>query len=94
MVARIFSATVFGLSRCILGRFAKLLEQNHELVSAQSRDRVGFADAGDDAPGNLLQQEIADVVAEGVVQRLEIIEVDEEQRSLAFASDAGGQSLP
>ena len=34
------------------------------------------------------------MMAEGVVQRLEIIEIDEQQRSLAFASDAGGQSLP
>ena len=84
----------FGLSGCILGRFAKLLEQNHKLVSAQSRYRVGFADAGEDAPSDLLQQEIADVMAEGIVQRLEIIEVDEEQCSLAFASDAGGQGLP
>ena len=94
MVARIFSATVLAWAAASSGRFAEVLEQNHKLISAQARHRIGFADARDNAPRDLLQQKVADVMAERVVQRLEIVEIDEQQRSLALASDAGGESLP
>ena len=75
-----------GLRRRILGLFAQVLQQHYKLISAQSRHRVGFADAGQNPPRHLLQQQIANVMAERVVQRLEVIEIDEQQRSLAIAS--------
>ena len=53
--------------------------QKHEFVAAQSRDRVPFLDTGGQPLGGDLQQTISDVVAEGVVDQLEVVEIDERQ---------------
>jgi hypothetical protein len=53
-------------------------QQHGELVAALAGHGVGFAHAGDDAPGRLDQQAVAGLVAEGVVDFLEAVEVDEQ----------------
>jgi hypothetical protein len=82
------------LGRAFLGHFAEVLQQDYKLIAAQSCDRIGFADCGKNTPRDFLQQKISDVMAKSVVQRFEVIEIDEQQGPLAVGSDAGGQSLP
>ena len=53
--------------------------QDHdELVAAEPRDRVGFAHRGREALRHRLQQLVARVVAERVVDALEVIEIEEQ----------------
>src|SRR5205085_4867849 len=52
--------------------------EERELVAAEARNGVAFADAGCDTRGDGLQQLIADVVAERVGDYLEAIEVEEQ----------------
>ncbi len=53
--------------------------QHHgELVAAQARHDVGLAHLAVQAVGDLLEQVVAHGVAEGVVDQLEIVEVDEQ----------------
>ena len=61
-------------------RLADVVQQHHELVAADAADGVRLAHAAADARGDFLQQLVADGVAEGVVDLLEPVEVDVEQR--------------
>ena len=54
-------------------------QQDAELVAAEAGQGVGLAQDALDAGGDLLQQEIAVVVAQGVVDGLEAVQVDHEQ---------------
>ena len=58
----------------------EFLGEDHELVAAEPRDRVAVAHQLGEALGDGDQQPVADVVAEVVVDRLEAVEVDEQQR--------------
>src|SRR6266852_806290 len=62
------------------GRVAQLLDQQHELVSAEARDDVALAHAVCQALGGFLQHPVAELVAERVVDVLETVEVHEEER--------------
>ena len=55
-------------------------QQDRELVAAQARDRVAVADAVVQALGELDQQQVADVVAKGVVDLLEAVEIEQQER--------------
>ena len=55
-------------------------QQDRELVAAEAGDGVAVADAVLQAPGELDQQQIADVVAERVVDLLEAVEIEQQQR--------------
>ena len=68
-----------GYLCCILG-LLQALQRHHELVAAQPRQRVSFADTALHAVGHLLEQQVADLVAERIVDVLEAIEIDEQQR--------------
>jgi hypothetical protein len=58
------------------------IEQHHaEFVAAQAGDRVHAAHAGLDAGSGFRQQTVAGRVAEGVVDDLETIEIDEQHRA-------------
>ena len=67
---------------------AQILGHHHELVAAQARDGVGAADAIAQAPRHFDQQQVADVVAARVVERLEVIQVDEEHGPVAAGAGA------
>ena len=58
----------------------ELLGDHHELVPAEAPERVGPADHAVQARGDRLQELVADGVAEGVVDALEVVEVDEQRR--------------
>ena len=59
-----------------------------EFVAAEARHRVALAHAGRQALGHRHQQSIADGMAERVVDVLEVVEVETEDRHLAVAADA------
>ena len=62
------------------GELLAALDEHGELVAAEARDGVARARDLLEARGDLQQQLIADVVAEVVVDLLEAVEVDEQQR--------------
>ena len=59
---------------------ALAVDEQHELVAAQARDRVAFAHAALEPIRHRAQQLVADVMAEAVVDELETIEIDEHDR--------------
>ena len=61
-------------------RFA--LHHDDELVAAESGQHVALAQRRAQPLGHDLQQLVADLVAEAVVDRLEVVEVDEQHRHL------------
>ena len=62
------------------GRQRQLLGDHHELVAAEAPERVGLADDAVEPRGHRAQQLVAGVVAERVVDALEVVEVDEQRR--------------
>ena len=58
--------------RCILG-LLQSLQGHHELIAAESRHRVALADTSLHALGHFSEQQVADLVAERVVDVLEAI---------------------
>jgi hypothetical protein len=69
-------------------------QQHRELVAAQARDDVALAQPPRQQPRDVAQQLVAGVVAEGVVDRLEVVEVGDEHRALlAIALDAAELAL-
>jgi hypothetical protein len=83
-----FSATIEA-PRLLL----EAVEEDDELVAALARDGVLQADALGEAPRHLPQQLVADVVAERVVDVLEVVEVDEEHRDLALGALRVGDGM-
>ena len=68
----------------LLGRAGArdVCEQDAELVATEAGDGVGLAQDAVQARADLAQEEIAGVVAERVVDLLEPVEVDQEQRGI------------
>ena len=75
-----------GLGR---GDVARRAEDDGELVAAEAREQVLAARVGLQARAELLQEQVADVVAERVVELLEAVEVHEQQAGRAPARDVG-----
>ncbi len=57
----------------------ELVEDHHKFVAAQSRHGIGIAHAKGQAVRHFAQQLIADIVSEGIIQLLEVIQVDQQQ---------------
>ena len=66
----------------------EVLEQDGELVAAEPRGGVLGAQAGRQSLGGRAQQLVADRVAEAVVDRLEVVEIDEDHRELTAVAPA------
>ena len=62
----------------------QVFEHDDEFVAAQARHRVALAHAAQQPRGDLLQQQVALVVAQGVVKYLEVVQVDEHQGTRAL----------
>jgi hypothetical protein len=58
---------------------AQVFEHHHKLVTAQACDGIAFAHTSTQALGDLLQQQVANVVAVCVIECLEVVKVDEQQ---------------
>ena len=60
---------------------------NHrELVAAEPRDKIGLADAAPDAGRHRLEQFVADMMPERIVDALEFVDVDIKQSELLAAA--------
>ena len=68
-------------------------EQHQEFVAAEARHQIGGAQAGGDAQRHRLQQPVAGQVAERIVDALEVVEVDEQQRQRRAVLAAGVRQL-
>ena len=78
-----FFAGYFDLGGCLQLVWAKILQDDHELIAAQARHRIAFANTVSEALCNFPQEQIALVVAQGVVQYLEVVQIDKEQSAMA-----------
>jgi hypothetical protein len=89
-----FARDGFGLAAGGLGILVQAFEQDDEFVAAKACNGVAFAHAGREAGGDLDQELVAHVVAQGVVEVFEVVQVDEQQRAvLARALAAEQQAL-
>src|SRR4051812_31469403 len=80
-----------GVGRLLGGLDA--LEQHGELVAAEARGRVAGADARGEALADLEQDLVAGGVAEAVVDRLEVVEVDEDDRQADVVAAGAGDAV-
>ncbi len=71
----------------------EVAQQHAELVAAEARDRVRLLERGAQAHRHLLEQPVAGVVAERVVDLLEVVEVDQHHRGGAIPAAAGADHL-
>ncbi len=71
----------------------QLGQDDHELVAAESRHRIAFAQAFEQPSRGLAQQLVADGVAEAVVDLLELVEVDDHQGHHVLRPVAADQRL-
>ncbi len=69
------------------------VDEDHELVAAHPPDRVGVAQPRRQAKCDCLQELVAHLVAERVVDVLELVEVDEERRTLARVAVVSSKEL-
>ncbi|MNP10621.1 hypothetical protein D3C76_1027770 [compost metagenome] len=65
----------------LVARAFEATEQHHEFITAQARDGVFHAHAGFQARGDDFQHRVAHRMAEGIVDVLEVVEVEEHQRA-------------
>ena len=70
-----------------------VLEQDGELVAAEAGRGVRAADARVEAAGDLDEHLVAGGVPERVVDRLEVVEVEEDDRQAAALAAAAGDRL-
>ena len=83
--------TVRDLDRMV--DVADLLEQDRELVAGQAAGRVTRSDGVPEAPGDLHAAAGPRSVAQGVVDVLEVVEVDQQHRGHGATPSAAGQRM-
>ena len=73
--------------------FSALRDQHRELVTAEARRRVRLAHQAGEAARRRHEQLVADAVAHGVVDDLEVVEVDEQHARDQRRPPGGGELL-
>ena len=81
------------LSRSLIWTHTQVWKNHDKLVSTQTRYRIAIADTGAKPRGHFPKQEVARLMTEGVVECLEVVDVDEEQCTHEPALPAGIQCL-
>ena len=76
-----------------IGRAVEPLEDDDEFVAARARDRVVRAHAGAEAFAGLFQDLIAGIVAISVIEDLEIVQVQKQQRAILLAARGQRQRM-
>ena len=71
----------------------ELTEHHHELVTPHARHGVRLPHTSAQATGHFDQQQVAHGVAMGVVERFEVVQVQEHERTKAPAALVGQQGL-
>ena len=79
-----------GLQQGFVGKPAQGFEQHDELIAAESGDGVAFADTGQQAGGGLPQQQVTHVMTQGVIEQLELVQI-QKQHSAKFTGTLRGQ---
>ena len=64
-----------------------------ELVATVAEDEVGVAARGDDRGGDLVEEPVAGLVAEGVADGLEVVEADHDEAERAAVVDDPGEAV-
>ncbi|MNR25649.1 hypothetical protein D3C85_1428130 [compost metagenome] len=82
-----------GHQRAVLLRLHQVFQNDGELVAGEARGAIGFAHRTAQFAGEALQRHVAEVVAVTVVQRLEAVEVEKQQRHAVAAAAAAGHRL-
>lgn len=72
-----FFTDVFYLGRRVCSRHIQIFEHHDELVAPQAGHRVGFTHTFTQTFGHLLQQKVANVVPQRVVDGLEMVQIHE-----------------
>ena len=62
------------------------IEQHGKLIAGQARDGVCLRQRIDQAPGHFLQQLVGDFMTQAVVEQLEAIQIDVQQRQAAITA--------
>ena len=82
---------------CLLSRVGgkriQVFQQHQKLIAAQAGHGVAFAHTSRQAQRNLLQQDIAHVMAQCVVQGLEVVQIEAQQRAMQAGARTGGKRL-
>ncbi|MNF58912.1 hypothetical protein D3C84_404890 [compost metagenome] len=86
-------ANSLGLDSCFWRILIKAIQQDNEFVSAQASHGVALAYAAAKAQSNLLQQHVASVMPQRVVQCLEVIQVNENYPARMQATGAARQQM-
>ena len=74
-------------------RDREILRDHDELVSAKAPERIGGPHDAVEPRGNRAQEFIADTMTERVVNRLEVVEVDEQRRDRRLAATRAREHL-
>ena len=82
-----------GLRLGQVGMGAQAPQHHHKLIAAQTRHRIDFTDAGHQPRGHLDQQQIAHAMAMRVIERFEVVQVQQHQRTVLPGALAAGQGL-
>ena len=69
-------------------------QQQREFIAAQPCHRVGFAQYRGEPFTNLLQNSIANLMTERVIDLLETIQIHHDQRERPFVAAGGQHDLP
>ena len=72
---------------------AEVLDHEHKFVTTESGHRIAFPHAGLQAACHLDQQSVAHIVTERVVERLEVVQIQEQQCTITAVAAAGGHRL-
>ena len=78
----------FGLGRRFQRVLTQVCEHQHELITTQTRHGVTLAHTGFQPSSHLLQQQVANVMTQRVVEGFEMIQIDEQQRRAFLAAAA------
>ena len=78
---------------CATSRLLDALEQDHELVATPAGHRVGCAHRTGQPLGDDHQHPVADLVPVPIVDRLEVVEVDEQECAATAAAAAAGHRM-
>ena len=82
-----------GLAHRVRLWLAQGVEQHHKLVAAKSGHTVALAHTQQQPLADLLQQQVAHIVAQGVVDLLETVNVQEHQRAVVVGARRGQPRL-
>jgi len=76
-----FFGNVFGHLRSDFSFGAERFQNHDEFVAAEAGDSIVLIDAGFNALGHFYQKLVADVIAAGIVEVFEIIDIDKQNRA-------------